>query len=108
MPTKEKSEPSGNRPVHEIRYRSIRAAIWRNETNGGNMYAVTVSRSYRDGDTWKDSHSFAFDELMNLAKALYDAHSHVAVLMARDNAAARERLPIAPRPPRRGEKTPAQ
>jgi hypothetical protein len=45
---------------------------------------VTVSRSYRDADGWKDSTSFAFSDLMNLAKALYDAHSAIATIMAGD------------------------
>lgn len=83
------SEPAANKPVHEIRHRSIRATIWRNETKNGAMYTVTVSRSYRDAEVWKDSHSFAFDDLMTLAKALYDAHSAISAQMARDRAASR-------------------
>ena len=32
------------------------------------MYNVTVSRMYRDTENkWKDSQSFGFDDLMNLA-----------------------------------------
>lgn len=75
-----------NRPVHEIRHRNIRATIWKNETAKGPMYNVTVSRSYRDGEQWKDSTSFAFGDLMNLAKALYDAHSAISNVIARERA----------------------
>lgn len=81
-----------NRPVHEIRHRNIRATIWKNQTAKGPMYNVTVSRSYRDeAGEWHDSSSFGFSDLMNLAKALYDAHSAIA------NAIARERAGKAPR-----------
>jgi hypothetical protein len=49
------------------------------------MYNVTVSRSYRDDNgEWHDSGSFGFDDLMNLAKALYDAHSHISSISARE------------------------
>ena len=71
------AKKNDNRPAHEIRHRNIRATIWRNQTAKGPMYNVTVSRSYRDGEQWKDSNSFAFGDLMNLAKALYDAHSAI-------------------------------
>lgn len=33
-----------DRPVHEVRIGAIKAAIWKNETNGGARYNVTLSR----------------------------------------------------------------
>ncbi len=86
---KQAARANENHPVHEIRHRSIRATIWKNETAKGLMYNVTVSRCYRDGDKWKDSTSFAFDDLMTLAKALYDAHSFISAQTARDRAQTR-------------------
>ena len=78
-------KPADNRPVHEIRHRNIRATIWKNETTKGPMYDVTVSRSYRDdAGEWHDTTSFGFSDLMNLAKALYDAHSAIASAIARE------------------------
>jgi len=80
-----KSSPHAeNRPFHEIKHRSIRATIWKNDTAKGPMYNVTVSRLFKDGEQWKDSHSFAFDDLMNVAKALYDAHSFISAQLAKD------------------------
>jgi hypothetical protein len=87
MPKPASPKKPDNRPVHEIRHRNIRAAIWRNQTAKGPMYSVTVSRSYRAGDKWKDSNSFAYGDLMNVAKALYDAHSAIATAIARERAA---------------------
>ena len=81
------SSDAANRPVHEVRHRNIRATIWKNQTDKGAMYNVTVSRSYRTDDgKWHDSTSFAFGDLMNLAKALYDAHSAIANEMAHGRA----------------------
>ena len=89
MPKTTSKAPSSsdNRPVHEIRHRNIRAAIWKNDTAKGPMYNVTVSRSYQDDSgQWHDSNSFGFSDLMNLAKALYDAHSAIAAAIARERA----------------------
>lgn len=81
-------KPADNHPVHEIRHRNIRATIWKNETPKGPMYNVTVSRSYRDdAGEWHDTGSFSYGDLMNLAKALYDAHSAIAAAIARERAA---------------------
>jgi len=90
-------EPSSNLPIHTVRHRNIKAAIWRNQTEKGDMYNVTVSRSYREGEEWRDSHSFGYDDLMNLAKVLYDAHSHISSLRAKEPARSNTRR--ADRPP---------
>ena len=42
-----------NKPVHEIRLGSVRAAIWANITQNGVRHSVTISRSYRVGNDWK-------------------------------------------------------
>jgi hypothetical protein len=76
-------------PVHTIRHRSLKASIWKNQTEKGPMYKVTVVRSYREGETWHDTHSFGFDELMNVAKLFGDAHSYITTQRAADEAEAR-------------------
>lgn len=62
-----------NRPVNELRFGSIKVVIWRNESKNGPMFNVTVSRLYREGESWKESHSFGHDDLPVLALALQDA-----------------------------------
>ncbi|RIK66079.1 MAG: hypothetical protein DCC65_10670 [Planctomycetota bacterium] len=68
---------ASNKPVHEIRYGSIKAVIWKNETANGVMHNVTVARIYKDGEDWKESNGFGRDDLLILAKALNDAHSWI-------------------------------
>jgi len=76
-----KSDKSSSPPVHTIRYGALRAAIWKREVDLGNssrpMYSVTFTRSYKDGNVWKDSSSFDPDDLLTLAKIAYDAHSFI-------------------------------
>lgn len=70
--------PDKNRPVHVVRLRNIRAAIWANDTETGLRYNVTVSRLYKDGDQqWKTSDGFGRDDLLLLAKVLDQAHSWI-------------------------------
>ncbi len=66
-----------NRPVHEIRYGSVKVVIWRNPTANGHMYNATAVRLYKDGDEWRESHSFGLDEMLVLAKALHDAYGWI-------------------------------
>lgn len=81
----EQSSARTNRPIHEIRHRNVRATIWKNPVQNGIMYNVTVSRSYRDDNNeWHDTNSFPFTDLMNLAKALGDAHTFIGQLEAKD------------------------
>ena len=54
---------TNNKPVHEIRLGAIKAAIWANSTPKGTRYSVTLSRLYKDGETWKRSDSFGRDDL---------------------------------------------
>lgn len=66
-----------NKPAHEIRIGSIKAALWPNETEHGIRYGVTLCRIYRDGDKWKSTDSFGRDDLLVLAKVADRAHSWI-------------------------------
>jgi hypothetical protein len=65
------------KPVHSVRIGRIKAAIWANQTENGTMHNVTVTRSYRADETWKDSASFGRDDLLTLAKVLDLAHTWI-------------------------------
>lgn len=66
-----------NRPVKEIRYGSIKAVVWKNQTQNGPMFNVSVARIYKDGNDWKESTSFGQEDLPILSKALLDAHTFI-------------------------------
>ena len=40
-------------PVKTLRGGRIQVAIWENHSDKGPFYNVTVSRSYKEGDSWK-------------------------------------------------------
>lgn len=83
------TSPTGNNgPVHSFRKHSMKASIWRNETKIGPMYNVTLIRTYKDGEEFKDTISLGFHDLANAAKLLLDAESWIAGQISRDKAEA--------------------
>lgn len=64
-------------PTKEIRLGSIKAAVWKNDTEAGVRYNVTFNRLYRDGDSWKSTDSFGRDDLLLLGKVADQAHSWI-------------------------------
>jgi hypothetical protein len=75
--------PRKDRPAHEVRLGSVKATVWKNESERGSHFNTTVSRIYRDGDIWKTSDSFGRDDLLPLAKAIDQAHSWICEQTAR-------------------------
>lgn len=64
-------------PVHKVRLGRITAAVWTNEGSNGTFHNVTIARSYKDGDEWKESTSFGRDDLPLVAKAVDMAHTWI-------------------------------
>ena len=78
-------ESPGQRPVHTLRHRGLKATIWRNDTAKGSIYNVKIIRSYSDrDDKWQDTSSLGYDDLMNVAALMYEAHSFISSLRAKD------------------------
>lgn len=65
------------KPIHEIRFGRIKAAIWANQTEAGVRHNVTISRLYKDGDTWKRSDSFGREDLPLVMKVADMAHTWI-------------------------------
>lgn len=66
-----------DRPVHEVRLGKVKAAIWRNETDSGTRYSVTLSRVYKTDSGWESSSSFGRDELPLVEKVTNMAHTWI-------------------------------
>jgi hypothetical protein len=104
--SKQQQEATTNKPIHAVRHRNLKASIWVNRTEKGLMYNVTVTRAYRENDGWHDSTSFGYDDLMNVAKLMCDAHSFISAQRAKEAAARQppqtpERAQARPLAPRR-------
>lgn len=80
-----------NKPVHEVRLAAVKAAIWKNDTDSGVRFNVTVTRLYKDGDDWKNTDSFGRDDLLLVAKVADLAHTCICEQQAQD--VERERSP---------------
>jgi hypothetical protein len=81
-----KNKQQTNKPTHEIRLGTVKAAIWENSTEKGTRYSVTVSRIYRDGEEWKRTESFGRDDLLTLAKVVDQAHTWIFEATQKDQA----------------------
>lgn len=67
-----------NRPAHEIKLGQIRATIWANRSKRDEVwYSITISRSYRDGEVWKETTSFGRDDLPLVSKAAELAYAWI-------------------------------
>ena len=88
MPAQQRpATTNGKGPIHTLRHRNLKATIWRNDTDKGPMFNVTLVRAYRDdAGEWQDSHSFGYDDLMNVSALLYEAHAHISAVKAKENA----------------------
>lgn len=64
-------------PVHVIRFGFIKCCIWRSATKAGERHSVSVTRLYRNGDSWKESTRFGRDDLPVVAKVADLAHTWI-------------------------------
>jgi hypothetical protein len=67
-----------SQPAHKIRCGVLQVTIWRNTGDKGKWYSVVPARSYKQGeDTWKETDSLNFDDLLTMAKLLDLAHTWI-------------------------------
>ena len=59
---------ANNKPTATLRDGRIKATIWKQNSDKGDFFRVTFSRSYKDeAGNWHDSDSFSGTELLRLA-----------------------------------------
>ena len=76
---------SKNKPVHEVRLGAVKAALWRNDTDSGVRFNVTITRLYKDGEDWKNTDSFGRDDLLLVAKVADLAHTWIFEQQVQEN-----------------------
>lgn len=64
-------------PVEKIRIGPVVAAIWRNETEKGPRFNVTLERIYKTDQGWQSTASLGRDDLLVAGKVLDRAHSWI-------------------------------
>ena len=64
-------------PAHVIRLGLIKCCIFFRNTRSGDRFNVSVTRLFKNGDTWSESHYFGRDDLLLVAKVMDLAHSWV-------------------------------
>lgn len=66
------------KPAHEIRIGSLKAAVWKNTSDKtGVHYNTTFSRLYKEGEEWRSTDSFGRDDLLALGKLADQVHSWI-------------------------------
>jgi hypothetical protein len=74
-------EQTKTRPVETLRDGAIKAAIWRNESENGDFFAVTFARTYKDGEgELRDTDSYSGAQLLRLARLAEKAYDRAAKL----------------------------
>lgn len=69
------------KPTATLRDGAIKATIWANSNEKGDtFYNVTFSRTYRDGDTFKDTSSFGSKDLLRVARLATKAYDSIVTL----------------------------
>lgn len=68
------------RPVERLKSYPVQAAIWKNESENGVFHSVTFSRSYKDGDEYRDVDSFSGPQLLQLARLAEQAYDRAEAL----------------------------
>ncbi len=66
------------KPAHSIREADVKATIWRNHSEKGEFYNVTLSRTFKDnGDKLKDTNSFGIHDLSKIEMVIRQARNWI-------------------------------
>ncbi len=69
-----------NKPAHKIRGSvgsGLSLTIWKHDSDKGPWYSATPSRSYKEGDQWRESNSYSQQDFLELAEMFREAHTWV-------------------------------
>ena len=64
-----------NKPIHSIRVGAIQVSIWENPLKDGSgvIRSVTITKSYKQGEEWKQTTSFKMADLPLIQLAMNEA-----------------------------------
>lgn len=94
----DEAQGASRRPEETLREGSLKAAIWRNESQRGAYHQVTLSRTYKDAEgQLRDTGSFRSQDMLGLAELARRTHHEVQEL---DRAAFKDQRRAEPQPDR--------
>ena len=64
----------GNKPAGKFRVGYVSATVWQNDSH----FNVKLTKSYKDGDEWKETDQLGTADLLNAAKCLERAESFIS------------------------------
>lgn len=75
---------ANNAPVKNLRDGLIQAAIWENDAGDSKTFhSVTLTRSYKDGEEWKETTQFTGADLLRASNLLTQAYNEIKVIEQR-------------------------
>ena len=73
------AKEKANQPAAKFRLGYVTATVWKNQGTGDReFFSVEVSKSYKDGDEWKDTSSLGQGDILNAVKCLERAEQFIA------------------------------
>lgn len=66
---------NGKQPANKFRLGYVTATVWLNQEK---FYSVVLSKSYKDGDEWKDTDQLSVGDILNAAKVLERAEQWIS------------------------------
>jgi len=83
---KKPESDKARRPIHSIPAGGIEVSIWENQGQKGTFYTITLRRSYKQGDEWKETGSYGEDDLLRLSKLIDEADGWIVAHRRRQRA----------------------
>jgi len=77
MKTKSNKTPKAQ-PVKQFRSRSVKAAIWKNVTDKGTFFNLTLERLFKAGEKWRSSSTFGIGDTSDMEMVIMEAREWVA------------------------------
>ena len=88
-------EEMRNRPSKVFRCGAVRAAVWTNQRVMDNavveVHSIKIDKSYKDGDEWKRTTSFAAEDLPKVSVVAMASYKHLRLRSDEPSAATNSR-----------------
>lgn len=74
-----------NKPALKLRDGRLKLTVWKNASEEGkSFYSSVLTRSYKEGEEWKESSSLSPEDLLPAARILSEAYGRILALRRDD------------------------